>query len=183
MRGIDTFLAIKEQSDLFTPKDLTDLVAGDFLSFDSEGLSGNQQIVNSKAIRPQPMRTRANSSVGTVEAGGNLAFTASNFVLDKILPLIFHSKVGNVDDAAGATYTLVDRGQLTPFTVFVGFDEGVKEFTRRFTGCKVDKATISARVNEMLTVSLDVAGNRQAAALHHRRPGLPRRRRGVRLRL
>lgn len=158
MRGIDTFLAIKEQSDLFTPKDLTDLVAGDFLSFDSEGLSGNQQIVNSKAIRPQPMRTRANSSVGTVEAGGNLAFTASNFVLDKILPLIFHSKVGNVDDAAGATYTLVDRGQLTPFTVFVGFDEGVKEFTRRFTGCKVDKATISARVNEMLTVSLDVAG-------------------------
>lgn len=158
MRGIDTFLAIKEQADLFTPKALSDLVAGDFLSFDSESLSGNQQIVNSKAIRPQPMRTRANSSMGTVEAGGSLSFTASNFVLDKLLPLIFHSKTGNVEDPAGATYTLVEKGKLTPFTVFVGFDEGTKEFTRRFTGCKVDRATISARVNEMLNISLEVVG-------------------------
>lgn len=158
IRGIDTFLAIKEQSDLFTPRALADLVAGDFLTFDSEGLTGNQQVVNSKAIRPQPMRTRANSSMGTVEAGGNIAFTASNFVLDKLLPLIFHSKTGDVEDAAGATYSLVEKGRLTPFTAFVGLDDGTREFTRRFTGCKVDTATISARVNEMLTISLDVAG-------------------------
>lgn len=158
MRGIDTFLAVKEQADLFTPKALTDLVAGDYLSFNSETLSGNQQIVNSKAIRPQPMRTRANSSMGTVEAGGNIEFTASNFVLDKLLGLIFHSKVGNVNDPAGATYTLVEKGKLTPFTAFVGFDDGSKEFTRRFVGCKIDRATISARVNEMLNISVEVAG-------------------------
>ena len=87
-----------------------------------------------------------------------VSFTATNFVLDKLLPLIFHSKTGNVNDAAGATYTLVERGKLTPFTTFIGFDDGTKEFTRRFVGCKVDRATISARVNEMLTLSVDISG-------------------------
>lgn len=157
MRGIDTFLAIKEQTDLFTPKALGDLVAGDFLTFISESLTGNQQIVNSNAIRPQPMRTRANSTNGTVEAGGSLEFDVSNYTLDKLLPLIFHSKTGNVSDAGGATYTLVEKGVLTPFTAFVGFDGEEGEFTRRFLGAKVNRATFSARVNDMLKLAVELA--------------------------
>lgn len=157
MRGIDTFFAIKEQASLFTPRAIADLVSGDFLAFDSEGLSGRQKIIASKAIRRQAMQARAYTDTGTMEAGGSAEFTASNFVLDKLLPLIFHSKTGTATDAAGATYTLVDGGTLTPFSTFVGFDGPEGEYTRRFTGCKVNRATLSARVDDMLTIGLDVA--------------------------
>lgn len=157
MRGVDTYLALKEQSDLFTPRALADLVSGDFLAFNSEGLSGNQQVINSRAIRRQAMQARAFSAMGTVEAGGQVEFTASNFVLDKLLPLIFHSKTGDVGTAAGATYTLVDGGVLTPFTTFVGLDGPEGEYTRVFEGCKINRATLAVRVNEMLSLSTEIA--------------------------
>jgi hypothetical protein len=159
MRGIDTSLAIKEQVDLYTPREVIDLGSGDFLAFNSETLSGRQQIISNPAIRRLAMRSRAYSAMGTMDAGGGLEFTASNFVLDKLLPLIFHEKDGDADDESGdgATYTLVGGGQLTPFTVFVGFDGPEGAYTRRFTGAKVNTATFSARVNDMLRVNLNLA--------------------------
>lgn len=168
MRGIDTYLALKEQVDLFTPRAAADLVAGDFLAFNSEGLSGRQQVIQSPAIRRQAMRNRAYSANGTMDASGSIEFTATNTVLDKLLGLAFHSKVGEPDEAAddgdggtlpiGAVYTLVDGGALTPFTAFVGLDGAEGKFTRRFTGCKINSLSLSARVDSMLIVNADVAG-------------------------
>jgi hypothetical protein len=158
MRGVDTFLAFKEQADLKTPATLASLASGDFLAFNSESLSGRQQVIQSRAIRRMPMRQIAYSANGTVEAGGTVEFTTSNYVLKKLLPLIFHSKTGQEDDpdGAGATFTLVNGGVLTPFTAFVGFDGPEGKYVRRFYGAKVNQATFSARVNDMLNLNLDV---------------------------
>ncbi len=158
MRGVDTFLAFKEQADLKTPATLASLGAGDFLAFNSEGLSGRQQVIQSRAIRRMPMRQIAYSANGTVEAGGTVEFTTSNYVLKKLLPLVFHSKTGQEDDADGngATFTLVNGGVLTPFTAFVGFDGPEGKYVRRFYGAKANQATFSARVNDMLNLNLDV---------------------------
>lgn len=158
MRGVDSFLALKEQADLKTPAALASLAAGDFLAFNSEGLSGRQQVVQSRAIRRMPMRQIAYTASGTVEAGGSVEFTASNYVLKKLLPLIFHQKTGQEDAAggAGAQFTLVNGGVLTPFTAFVGFDGPEGKYVRRFYGAKVNQATFSARVNDLLNLNLDV---------------------------
>jgi len=159
MRGVDTFLGLKEQVDLFTPRIAEDLGSGDFLAFNSESLSGRQQIISSPAIRQRAMRAIAYSANGTIAAEGSVEFTASNHVMEKLLGLIFHAKDGDADDAAGtgAVYTLIGGGELTPFTTFVGFDGPEGVYTRRFTGAKVNRATLSARVDAMLTVSIDVA--------------------------
>lgn len=158
MRGVDTYLAIKEQTGgLTVPRPMADLASGDFLAFNSEGLSGRQQTIQNNAIRRQAMQSRAYTANGTVEAGGTIEFTATNTVLAKLLPLIFHSKTGSEESATGAAFTLTDGGELTPFTVYVGFDGPEGEFARQFVGAKVNRATLSARVNEMLQMSLDVA--------------------------
>ncbi len=159
MRGVDVFLAFKEQTDLRTPATLASLTSGDFLAFNSEGLSGRQQIIQSRAIRRMPMRQIAYTANGTVEAGGAVEFTTSNFVLKKLLPLIFHRKTGQEDATSGdgATFTLINGGVLTPFTAFVGFDGPEGKYVRRFWGAKVNQATFSARVNDMLNLNLDVA--------------------------
>jgi hypothetical protein len=157
MRGVDTFFAVKEQVDLLTPMELTDLEVGDFLAFNSESLGGRQQIIDNPAIRRQAMRSRAYSAMGTMDAGGSVEFTASNFVIDRLLGLVFHSKTGDADTAAGATYTLDAGGELTPFTAFVGFDGPEGFYTRRFTGAKVNTATFSARVNDMLRLNLGIS--------------------------
>lgn len=158
MRGVDTFLALKEQADLRTPATLASLASGDFLAFNSEGLSGRQQVIQSRAIRRMPMRQIAYTAQGTVEAGGSVEFTASNYVLKKLLPLVFHQKTGTEDNAegTGATFTLVNGGVLQPFTAFVGFDGPEGKYVRRFWGAKVNQATFSARVNDMLNLNLDI---------------------------
>ena len=163
MRGVDTYLAIKEQANLTTGRVLADLVAGDYLAFNSESLSGSRQTISNPAIRRQAMRSRAYSALGTVDASGGIEFTASNFVLNKLLGLIFHSKSGAADaaDGSGATYTLTDGGVLTPFTAFVGFDGPEGEYTRQFIGAKVNTASFSARVNDMLRVNVNVAAIRK----------------------
>jgi hypothetical protein len=157
MRGIDVSLAIKNQTNLFTYRELADLTTGDFLAFNSETLSGRQQVIDNPAIRRLPMRSRAYSAMGTMDASGGIEFTASNFVLAKVLPLIFHSVTGTANSAAGAEYTLTAGGVLAPFTTFIGFDGPEGAYTRRFGGCKVNTASFSARVNDMLRVNLNVA--------------------------
>lgn len=168
MRGVDSFFAVKEQTDLFTPRALTDLVAGDYLAYNSEGMSGRQTIITAPTIRRRAMRKRADSALGTVDATGSVEFTASNVSLDKLLPLAFHSKVGTADTlvfdtdgttvlSEGATYTLVDGGYLTPFTTFVGLNGQEGAYTRRFTGCKVNRISFSARVDALLMLNVDVA--------------------------
>lgn len=160
MRGVDTFLAIKAQADFDTPRALGDLASGDYLAFNSEGLTGRQTVINSPAIRRQAMRNKAFSAAGTVDSQGSVEFTASNVILDKLLPLIFHSKTGTADAVAGtgATYAFTDGGVLTPFTTFVGFNGPEGIFTRRFVSCKVNQATFQARVDQLLNVNLDIVG-------------------------
>ena len=159
MRGVDTFLAIKEQAALKTPATLSSLGSGDFLAFNSESLSGRQRVIQSRAIRRMPMQRIAYSDYSTIEAGGGIEFTTSNYVLRKLLPLIFHGKIGTEDEPSngGATYLLIDGGVLTPFTAFVGFDGREGKYVRRFWGAKVNQATFSARVNDMLNLNLDIA--------------------------
>lgn len=158
MRGIDTFLAIKPQVDLLTPQPTSALAVGDFLAFNSESLTGAQQIITNPAIRRQAMRSRAFSAMGTMEAGGGVEFTASNLVLNSLLPLIFHANdSGDVASAAGRVYSLQDGGVLTPFTAFVGMNGPEGAYTRIFSGAKVNSATFSARVNDMLRLNLNVA--------------------------
>jgi hypothetical protein len=158
MRGIDVSLAIKEQpGGLFTPRVVGDLALGDFLAFNSESLSGRQQVIDNPAIRNLPMRSRAYSAMGTMDAGGGIEFTVSNFVLNKMLPLVLHDVVGTAPTTNGAVYTLEAGGVLTPFTVFVGFNGPEGTYTRRFTGGKVNTATFSARVNDMLRMNVNVA--------------------------
>jgi hypothetical protein len=159
MRGVDTFLAVKAQADLFTPVAASTLALGDFLAFNNESMSGRQQIYSSPAIRQRAMRAIAYSASGTIASEGSIEFTASNFVMNKLLDLIFHSGTGTADNVTGdgRVYTLTDGGVLTPFTTFVGFDGPEGIYTRRFTGAKVNRATLSARVDSMLTVALDIA--------------------------
>lgn len=159
MRGVDTFLGLRAQADLFTPQTAAALVSGDFLAFNSESLSGRQQIISSPAIRQRAMRAIAYSANGTIAAEGSIEFTASNHVMAKLLDLAFHSNVGAVDDVAGTgrVHTLISGGELTPFTAFVGFDGVEGSYVRRFTGAKVNTATFSARVNDMLRLNLGVA--------------------------
>lgn len=168
MRGVDTFLAVKAQSNLTTPIAQNGLATGDFLAFNSESLSGRQQIISNPSIRRQAMQNSAFTAMGTKEASGNLEFTASNFVLDKLLPLIFHTKTGAASTPAsegppaveaGALYSFADGGTLTPFTTFVGFNNVTDgSFVRKFHGCKVNTATFSARVDDFLRISLGVVG-------------------------
>lgn len=164
MRGVDTWLALRAQTDLYTPQLTSALVAGDFLAFNSESLSGNQQVISNPAIRQKAMQTRAYTAMGTVDAGGAMEFTASNYVLNAVLPYIFHSKTSTADaaDGLGATYTLVDGGTLTPFTTFVGLDGDEGAYTRIFEGCKVNTASFSARVNDFLRMNVNVAAINKA---------------------
>lgn len=159
MRGIDTFLALKEQADLFTPASLESLTEGDFLAFNSESLSGRQAIIDNPAIRNLAMRAAAFSAVGTMAADGTIEFTASNYTLNKLLGLLFHTKSGDADDPSGdgATYELEAGASLTPFTVFLGFDGPEGSYIRRYTGAKIASASISARVDDMLRVNVNIA--------------------------
>lgn len=173
-RGIDVYLAIKEQATLSTPIDPATLGVGDYLGFESEGLSGRRQIVKARTLRRSSMQRRAATANGTIEAGGSLEFQATQIALDKLLPLATHIASGTT---AGATnlaspaeltafihrkrYTLLDGGRLIPFSAFVGFTGGAAgegNYTRRFKGCKVNSLSLSSKVNEFLNMSVDVAG-------------------------
>jgi|SRR5690625_1331047 len=157
MRGVDSFLAVKRQTALKTPQTQAALSTGDFLAFNNESMSAAQQIISNPSIRRRAMQSRAFTAMGTKEASGNIEFTASNFVLDTLLPLIFHDKTGDADDADGAVYTLEDGGSVAPFTTFVGFNsESDGKFVRKFYGCKVNTASFSARVDDFLRLSLGV---------------------------
>ena len=174
-RGVDTYVAVKAQTDLYTAADEATLTVGDYLPFDSEGMAGGRNIVNSPTLRRQAMKSSASSANGTQKAGGSLEFTASQFVLDKLLPLVTHVALdanGNPDlstveeraTAAEKTakisrkrFKLIPGGRLVPFTVFVGLT-GAGGYTRKFKGCKINTFTISARVDEFIKISLDVQG-------------------------
>lgn len=157
MRGVDSFLAVKRQTALKTPQTQADLDTGDFLAFNNESMSAAQQIISNPSIRRRAMQSRAFTAMGTKEASGNIEFTASNFVLNTLLPLIFHDQAGDADDTDGAVYTLQDGGSVAPFTTFVGFDSATDgKFVRRFFGCKVNTASFSARVDDFLRLSLGV---------------------------
>lgn len=174
-RGVDTYVAIAPQTDLYTPVDPSELEVGDYLPFDSEGLAGGRNIVSSPTIRKQAMKSSANSANGTQRAGGSLELTASQFVLDKVLLLSTHLTLGangepdlaTVEDRATASektlkiarkrYRLIPGGRLVPFTTFVGL-AGAGGYTRRFKGCKVNSLSISARVDEFIKLSLDIQG-------------------------
>jgi hypothetical protein len=157
MRGVDTFLAIKSQTNLFTPRVVGDFISGDFLAFNNESLSGRQQVISSPAIRRQAMRGVAYSASGTMASEGSIEFTATNIVLNKLLELMFHSGSGTVTTPTGRIYTLTAGGALTPFTSFVGFSGAEGIYARRFSGCKLNRATFSSRVDSMLTVNADIA--------------------------
>lgn len=90
-RGTDVYVALKEQVDLFTQASDTQLVTGDYLAFESEGMQGSRQIVQSRAIRRSSMRKRAYTANGTIAAGGSLEFTGSQLILHKLLPLATHT--------------------------------------------------------------------------------------------
>lgn len=166
MRGVDSFVAVKAQTDLTTPATLSTYAEGDFLAFNNESLSGRQNTYESPAIRQSAMRPIAYTANGTVAAEGSIEFTASNHVLNTLLPLIFHDGAVTgtaVDsaDGAGLTYTLVGGGELTPFTTLVGFDGPEGRYARQFVGSKINRATFSARVDSMLTVATDVVAIRK----------------------
>lgn len=90
-RGTDVYVALKEQVDLYTPASDTQLVTGDYLAFESEGMQGSRQLVQSRAIRRAAMRKRAFTANGTIAAGGALEFTGSQLILHKLLPLATHT--------------------------------------------------------------------------------------------
>lgn len=179
VRGIDISVAIKEQSDLFTAVPDTNLVSGDFLGFDNESMAGNRKVVKSKAIKKASMKTRSASANGTIGVDGAIEFTASQLILDKILPLATHLVVStdvnqplqNVVDLASPAektakiarkrYTLIESGRLVPFTTFIGFGGGTASegnYTRVFKGCKVASLDISAKVDSFVTLNVGIAG-------------------------
>lgn len=177
LRGVDVSLALATQATLHTAVDPTTLAVGDFLPFQSESLTGRRQQVQSRALRRSAMRRRSTVADGTQEAGGSLEFQASQLILDKILPLATHvtdQDVTKVTDNATAAektagihrkrYTLVDGGRLVPFSAFVqmhGGRPGEGDYARRLKGCKVNTFTLASRVNEFLTLNLDIAGIRK----------------------
>lgn len=163
LRGVDTFLAIKEQVDLNTEATAGSLVAGDYLAFNNEALSGQRQIVQSRAIRKQAVRSRIYTGNGTISAGGQVEFTASQVVLDKLLKLAFHTTTPVVGSGAGVgvsrkNYGVTAGGKLTPFTTFVGLGTGVGAYTRIFKGCKISSFSVSSKMSEFLTTTADIAG-------------------------
>ncbi|GAA5500459.1 hypothetical protein Dxin01_00180 [Deinococcus xinjiangensis] len=68
------------------------------------------------------------------------------------------------EKAAGVhrnTYTLLDGGKLTPFTLFIGMmgGEGAEgNYTRKFTGCKINTISFGMRVNDFLKITTDIQG-------------------------
>lgn len=116
----------------------------------SLGLKG--QILDANGIRATRQHSKERTAVGINNVGGNIVYEAGTPMLLLLLPRIL----------GGTT-----SANVTPFAeALPEFDVLIDKIAKRhvFAGCKVDKATFSARPNEKLKLSLDIKGKTETVS-------------------
>lgn len=152
-KGVDSVLVVKPQGAKGTP---AAFAASDYpIPFLSESMQARPTIYQSEALRARALRDRRLARLGTMDVSGSFELEPTNQGLHNLLPLFFPTVGANAEIAPD--YDITYTPGLTETDYFtMGIGDG--EVTRVFTDCRFGSLALSANINQLARMSVDVMG-------------------------
>jgi len=152
-KGVDSVLVVKTQTGKGTP---ATFAGTDYpIPFLSENMQARPTIYQSEALRARPVRDRRLARLGTMDVSGSIELEPTNQGLHELLPMFFPDVSANANIAPDYDYTYTPGLTETDYLT-VGVSDG--EVTRVFTDCRMGSMSISANINQLARMSIDVTG-------------------------